>query len=286
MSCSDGCSGMGAGRALLPIFPGAGGRREPPLSSRTQRQVGVGLRREPRETKARRENPKNGRRREGESCDYYPSRLGLPFGAGAGYHTFLQSPPSHSTPGPPEGVVRDPHSACRAGPNHAQTRGQGVRQGGKWLSGEPGAPAALLWAPRGRWGWRARTERKTQAPGERKAGWGKAVLQRRKHPVQPIQPTLSGEGRATATARDASTRRPRAEPLSPRRLRALRATTRTARRSPGAAAPRAAPPAGRSAAWSPFPRLPRPRRGCGSAAGVRFALQGRRALGGAGLAPR
>lgn len=58
---------MGAGRALLPIFRGAGGRREPPLSSRTQRRVGVGLRRKPKETTARRENPKNGRGREGES---------------------------------------------------------------------------------------------------------------------------------------------------------------------------------------------------------------------------
>lgn len=55
MSCSDGWSGMGAGRALLPIFRDAGGLREPPLSSRTQRRVGVGLRQKLRETTARRE---------------------------------------------------------------------------------------------------------------------------------------------------------------------------------------------------------------------------------------
>lgn len=88
---------MGAGRALLPILRCAGGRKEPPLSSRSQRRVGVGLRRKPGETTARRETLKM---TEAESRDYYPSQIVLTFGAGAGYHTFLLSPPPHSTPGP------------------------------------------------------------------------------------------------------------------------------------------------------------------------------------------
>lgn len=69
---------------------------------------------------------------ERESCDYYLSPLGLPFGASEGYHTFLQSPPPHSTSGSSKGVVRKPHSACRASPGC-----QAGQEVAFWRAGHP-----------------------------------------------------------------------------------------------------------------------------------------------------
>lgn len=197
---------------------------------------------------------------ERESRDYYLSRLGLPFGASEGYHTFLQSPPPHSPPGPSKGVVREPHRACQASPHRARLRGQGVRRGRKWPSGERGAPRPFCGRPQ-----KGRTAgtQGTEEPGERKAGGvcvRGAVLQQRQRRLQPTHPTLCREARANTKSRDAGTRRPRAESLSPRPIRAPRGTTRRARPNRRAAAACAAPPAGRPAPRLPFPRLPRPRR--------------------------
>lgn len=87
-------------------------------------------------------NPKNDRGR--ESRDYYPSQLGLTFGADAGYHTFLLNP----LPTLLQSLqIRGEGNAATAQRVHrVQPQGQGVRQGRKRYPGELDDLAAF-WAP-------------------------------------------------------------------------------------------------------------------------------------------